>query len=188
MSTPRLFDDLLVPEGLRHADGFLAEDEEAALLARFSTLAFREMTMRGVKARRRVLQYGWHYSFENFRMTEAAPIPDFLLPVRDRAAAFAGLEPSQLSEGLLLEYSPGATIGWHRDAPGFGVVVGLSLAAACRFRFRRGRTGAWETFELDLRPRAIYVLEGPARSEWQHSIPAVKALRYSITFRTLRRK
>jgi DNA oxidative demethylase len=187
MPTRRLFDDVPMPEGLRHADAFLSREEEAALRARFATLEFREMTMRGVKARRRVIQYGWHYSFENFRMTEAAPMPDFLLPIRDRAAAFAGLEPSHLSEGLLLEYSPGATIGWHRDAPGFGVVVGLSLGAACRFRFRRGRSGAWETFELDLWPRSVYVLEGPARSEWQHSIPAVKALRYSITFRTMKK-
>ena len=83
-------------------------------------------------------------------------------------------------------YSPGATIGWHRDAPGFDVVVGISLGAACRFRFRRGETRAWETMELLLQPRSIYVLDGAARSEWQHSIPAVKALRYSITFRSMK--
>lgn len=181
-----LFDDLARPEGLRHADDFLTPAEEADLLARFATLAFREMKMRGVTARRRVIQYGWHYSFESFKMTEATPIPDFLLPVRDRAAAFAGLEPARLSEALLMEYSPGATIGWHRDAPPFGVVVGISLGAPCRFRFRRGRTGAWETWETELHARSIYVLDGPVRSVWQHSIPAVKALRYSITFRTMR--
>ena len=174
------------PEGLRHADGFLTPDEEAALLARFATLEFREMTMRGVTARRRVIQYGWHYSFESFRMTESDPIPEFLYPVRERAAAFAGLEPARLSEALLMEYSPGATIGWHRDAPPFGVVVGISLGAACRFRFRRGKTGDWETFELPLAPRSIYVLDGAARAQWQHSIPAVKGLRYSITFRTMK--
>lgn len=140
---PGLFDDLAMPEGLRDAQGFLSEAEESALLARFSTLEFGEMTMRGVMARRRVIEYGWHNSFESFRMTEAAPIPDFLLPVRDRVAAFADLDPGSLSEGLLLEYSPGAAIGWHRDAPGFGVVVGISLGAACRFRFRRGRTRAF---------------------------------------------
>jgi alkylated DNA repair dioxygenase AlkB len=87
---------------------------------------------------------------------------------------------------LITEYTPGAAIGWHRDAPGFGVVVGISLMSECRFRFRRGATGSWETTELRMLPRAIYVLTGAARSEWQHSIPAVAALRYSITFRTMK--
>jgi DNA oxidative demethylase len=184
---PHLFDDRR-PDGLRYVEDFLAAEEEAALLERFGRLEFRDMTMRGVKARRRVIQYGWHYSFESFTMTEAAPIPDFLLPIRDRAAVVAGLEAGQLSEGLILEYPPGATIGWHRDAAPFGTVVGISLGAACRFRFRRGRTREWETFELDLQPRSLYVLDGAARRAWEHGIPAVKALRYSITFRTLRRK
>ena len=184
---PGLFDDDVAPEGFRHAPGFLGIDEEADLLSRFAGLTFREMKMRGVTARRRVIQYGWHYSFESFRMTEAAPIPEFLYPVRERAATFAGVEPGRLSEALLMEYSPGAAIGWHRDAPPFGVVTGISLGAACRFRFRRGKIGAWENYELPLEPRSIYVLDGPARSEWQHSIPAVKALRYSITFRTMKK-
>jgi alkylated DNA repair dioxygenase AlkB len=183
-----LFDGLTAPEGLRHAEDFISRPEEADLLDRFASLAFREVKMRGVTARRRVIQYGWHYSFESFRTTEAAPIPEFLLPFRERAATVAELGPEQLSEALLTEYSPGATIGWHRDASPFGTVVGISLGAPCRFRFRRGQTGAWETWELSLRPRSIYVLAGPARTEWQHSIPAVKALRYSITFRTMRAK
>jgi alkylated DNA repair dioxygenase AlkB len=184
----KLFDDdVAAPRGLRHSDEFLSMAEESALLARFSSLDFHEVRMRGVTARRRVVQYGWKYSFETFKMTEGPALPDYLLPIRNRAATFAGLPPAQLSEALLTEYSPGATIGWHRDAPGFGVVVGISLGTACRFRFRRGETGNWETFELPLEPRSIYVLEGEARSNWQHSIPAVKSLRYSITFRTLRR-
>ena len=87
---------------------------------------------------------------------------------------------------MLTEYPPGAPIGWHRDAPPFGDVIGISLLSACRFRFRRGRTGAWETTEVQLMPRSIYLLTGPARTEWEHCIPAVSALRYSITFRTLR--
>ena len=182
-----LFDDeRLLPGGLRHADGFLDVEEEQALVQRFAGLEFHEVRMRGVVARRRVIQYGWKYSFETARVSSGPALPDFLIPIRDRAAAFAGLPADQLSEALLTEYSPGATIGWHRDAPGFGVVVGISLGAPARFRFRRGRTGAWETAELTLAPRSIYVLEGSARSQWQHSIPAVAALRYSITFRTLR--
>ena len=105
-----------------------------------------------------------------------------------RAARVAGMDAAELSEALVTEYSPGAAIGWHRDAPGFGGVVGVSLLSSCRFRFRRGATRAWETTDLLLRPRSIYVLTGPARSEWQHSIPAVSELRYSITFRTMTRR
>jgi alkylated DNA repair dioxygenase AlkB len=175
-----------LPEGFLLAENFLTAVEESALVGRFRSMEFHELRMRGVTARRRVIQYGWKYSFETFRMTEGPPLPDFLVPVRDDAAAFAGLPAEALSEGLLTEYAAGATIGWHRDAPGFDVVVGISLLTPARFRFRRGKTGAWENAEARLAPRSIYVLTGPARTEWEHSIPAVEALRYSITFRTLR--
>ena len=188
MALPQpLFDDAAFPEGFTYADEFLTGEEETALVERFDAMEFHEVRMRGVTARRRVIQYGWKYSFESFRMSPGPQIPDFLLYIRDRAAEFAGLEPPDLSEALVTEYSPGATIGWHRDAPGFGVVVGISILAPCRLRFRRGRTDAWETTEIDLQPRSIYGLTGPARTEWQHSIPALKTLRYSITFRTLTR-
>jgi DNA oxidative demethylase len=173
--------------GFQYADAFLLAGEEQRLVHRFSSLAFGEVRMRGVAARRRVIHYGWNYSFETFRATEGAPIPEFLLPVRERAASFAQLDAESLAEALITEYTPGATIGWHRDAPPFGVVIGISLLAPCRLRFRRGRTGAWETTEIQLNPRSIYVLSGPARSGWQHSIPAVTQLRYSITFRTMKR-
>jgi alkylated DNA repair dioxygenase AlkB len=177
-----------LPEGFRHADDFLAAGEEAALLERFQSLEFHEVRMRGVAARRRVVQYGWKYSFESFRMTQGPELPEYLWSIRDRAADFAGLARDELSEALVTEYSPGATIGWHRDAPGFGVVVGISLRSICRLRLRRGHTRSWTTTELPLRPRSIYVLAGAARSEWQHSIPAVGELRYSITFRTMRER
>jgi alkylated DNA repair protein (DNA oxidative demethylase) len=186
MGAPRLFDDRDYPDGFLYRANFIDSSEEARLLSQIRSLEFHEVRMRGVAARRRVIQYGWKYSFQSFRMTEGSPLPEFLVPIRDRAAVLAAVAPEQLSEGLITEYSPGATIGWHRDAPGFGIVVGVSLLSACRFRFRRGRTGAWETRELRLDPRSAYVLTGPARSEWQHSIPAVSELRYSITFRTMR--
>ena len=186
--TPTLFEAANLPEGFRYSENFLDGAEERELLDTIRTLDFHDVRMRGVVARRRVIQYGWKYSFESFRTTEGPPLPAFLVPVRDRAALFASVDPESLSEALLTEYSPGAPIGWHRDAPGFGIVVGISLLAACRFRFRRGRTGAWETRELLLEPRSAYLLTGPARSEWQHSIPAVSELRYSITYRTLRQR
>jgi len=142
--------------------------------------------MHGVVARRRVLHYGWNYSFETFRATPGPPIPEFLLSLRDRLAGFAGTEAVDLAEALITEYEPGAAIGWHRDAPPFGIVVAVSLAGACRMRFRRGQVRNWETAEVELAPRSAYAITGEARSKWQHHIPPTKVLRYSITFRTLR--
>jgi DNA oxidative demethylase len=188
MGTSRmpLFEAAVLPEGFQHAEDFLDPSEESTLLTEFQAMDFHEVRMRGVAARRRVIQYGWKYSFESFRMTAGPELPSTLIPIRDRAADFAHMAHEELSEALVTEYSPGATIGWHRDAPGFDVVVGISLAASCRFRFRRGGTGQWETTEFFLRPRSIYVLRGEARNVWQHSIPAVKELRYSITFRSMK--
>ena len=175
-------------EGFLYREEFVTPEEELALLHRIRSLDFHDMKMRGVVARRRVIHYGVTYSFETFKASEGPPIPEFLLPLRQRSAAFAGVEADELAEALLTEYAPGAPIGWHRDAHPFDIVVGISLLSACRFRFRRGKVRAWKTREVPLPPRSAYVLTGPARSEWEHSIPPVKELRYSITFRTLRQK
>jgi alkylated DNA repair dioxygenase AlkB len=144
--------------------------------------------MHGVAARRRVLHYGWLYSFDSFRVSPGPPIPEFLLGVRERLAGFASVGTEELGEALVTEYSPGAGIGWHRDAPPFGIVTAVSLAGSCRMRFRRGEVRNWETAEIALAPRSAYAITGEARSKWQHGIPPTKSLRYSITFRTLRKK
>ena len=175
-------------EGLLFRESFITLDEELDLLDRIRSLDFHQMKMRGVVARRRVIHYGVKYSFETFKASEGPPIPTFLMPLRERAAAFASVQPEDLAEALLTEYAPGAPIGWHRDAHPFDIVVGISLLSACRFRFRRGKVRAWETLDVPLPPRSAYVLTGPARTEWEHSIPPVKELRYSVTFRTLRKR
>jgi alkylated DNA repair dioxygenase AlkB len=126
------------------------------------------------------------YDYATREPTETVPMPGWLLPVRDRAAAWAELPPERLAEALVQRYPPGATIGWHRDAPAFGEVVGISLLASSRLRFRPGASGR-TTFEVELPPRSAYLLSGAARWKLQHAIPAVPELRYSITFRTLRR-
>jgi DNA oxidative demethylase len=128
------------------------------------------------------------YSFETFRIVPGPPIPDFLEPLRNRCAELAAVEPGDLGEALVTEYPAGAGIGWHRDAPPFGLVVAVSLLGRCRLRLRRGKTGEWETAEIIAEPRSTYVLSGKARTEWQHHIPPMKEPRYSITFRTLRRR
>ncbi|CAN5820219.1 alpha-ketoglutarate-dependent dioxygenase AlkB [soil metagenome] len=176
-----------VPEGFAYVADFLAVAEEAGLLNEIGRLEFHEVKMRGVVAKRRVIHYGVHYSFETFKASPGPPIPAFLLPLRERAGAFGGVSGAQLEEALITHYSPGASIGWHRDAHPFDIVIGISLLSRARFRFRRGKVRAWEMTEFPLEPRSAYVLTGPARTDWEHSIPEAKELRYSITFRTLRK-
>ena len=182
-----LFDDL--PDGFVYRAEFITADEEADLLRRIQSMEFSDVRMRGVTARRRVRQFGWSYSFESWTLTEGTPVPECLAPLRARAATLAGVTDAALSEALITEYRPGATIGWHRDAPMFGVVVGISLLSPCVFKLRRGDASRTQKPKsIDLAPRSAYVIDREARRDWQHSIPAVKALRYSITFRTIRTK
>jgi alkylated DNA repair dioxygenase AlkB len=176
------------PGGLVYRPDLLSEQEERELLAIFETLVFREIRMHGVAAKRTARHFGLDYDYETRRPLAAAePIPYWLEPVRSQAAALAGMHADELVEALVQRYPPGAQIGWHRDAPTFGVVVGVSLLGAARLRFRRGSTGNWQTYELELAPRSGYVLAGEARTKWQHHVPPTKSLRYSVTFRTLRR-
>ena len=145
--------------------------------------------MHGVVAKRTAHHYGIDYDYERRGLIEEAdPIPDWIVPVRARAAELAELAPEELVEVLVQRYPEGAQIGWHRDAPMFGTVVGVSLLSAARMRFRRDAGGHRQTYELVLEPRSGYVLAGLARTAWQHHVPPTKSLRYSITFRTLRRK
>lgn len=166
---------------------FLSEQEEHDLIALFRTMTWGNVEMRGVTAKRRVIQFGWRYSFENYGVTPAKPAPPELNDIRARAAGLAQVSAEDLSQTLLIEYSPGAGMGWHRDAPPFGIVAGISLGGTCRMRFQKGQGRDRMTAALELPPRSLYLLTGESRTEWQHSIPAVKELRYSITFRTLRR-
>jgi alkylated DNA repair dioxygenase AlkB len=169
-----------------HAD-FLRPGEERDVLARVAALDFHEVKMRGQVARRRTTHFGWTYGYETWRIEPGPPIPEFLRGLRERAAAIGGVAAEDLVEVLVTHYPPGAGIGWHRDAPMFGVVVGVSLANACRFRFQRGKGPQRVTAVAELEPRSAYVLDGEARWQWQHSIPPARTERYSVTYRTLRR-
>jgi alkylated DNA repair protein (DNA oxidative demethylase) len=187
-SQPGLFapDAPLLPEGMAYRPELIAPDEEAALAARLAALPFAPFQFHGFEGNRRTLSYGWHYAFDGSGLREAAPVPEWLLPVRTRAADFAGVPADALEHVLLVEYAPGAGIGWHRDRPDFGDVIGVSLLAPARLRFRRKIGDKWERLNVTAEPRSAYALRGPARSEWEHSIPPLAELRYSITFRTLR--
>jgi alkylated DNA repair dioxygenase AlkB len=113
-------------------------------------------------------------------------MPNFLSAVREKAARFAALATSELQQVLITEYRSGAAIGWHKDRSVFAEVVGISLLSSCLFRLRRRSSAGWERASLRLEPRSAYLLTGPARTEWEHSIPAVDELRYSLTFRNLK--
>ena len=175
------------PEGLVYREEFITEDEQRDLLAVMEEIDFREVTMRGQTALRTVRHFGYDYGYESWELVPAEPLPPPLVWLRDRCGQLAELEASELVQVLVSRYPPGAGIGWHRDAPMFGPkVVGVSLLSACRMRFQRSTGGLRRVYDLELAPRSAYVLAGKARSAWQHSIPAAKSLRYSITFRSLK--
>jgi alkylated DNA repair dioxygenase AlkB len=176
-----------LPEGFLYHANFLTEDEHTNLLGVFETLPFAPFDFHGYIAKRRIVEYGWEYDFGSRRAIATQPLPEFLMPFRDRAAPIAGLRSDELVEAVVTEYSPGAPIGWHRDVPQFETVIGISLASACRMRFKPYKAEG-KLVSIILEPRSLYVLSGAARWKFQHSIPAVEQLRYSITFRSLRQK
>jgi alkylated DNA repair dioxygenase AlkB len=173
-----------LPEGLRYHAEVLSPDEERSLLREFESLPFREFEFQGYLGKRRVVSYGWRYDFNEKVLRRADDVPEYLKSVRELAARFAGIEPDALQQALVSEYSAGAGIGWHRDKAMFGDVIGISLLAPCVFRLRRRRGSGWERRSFVAEPRSAYLLRGPSRTEWEHSVPSVETLRYSITFRT----
>lgn len=176
-----------LPAGFMLRTDFLGAAEEAALIESIRGIPFGEVRMHGVAAKRRVAQFGWRYSFDSYRVTPGAPVPVALLDVRERAAGLANAAAPDFAEVLVTEYPPGAGIGWHRDAPQFGIVAGVSLGSPCRMRFRTGKPHSRRTVNVELPARSIYLLTGAARNDWQHMIPPVDDFRWSITFRTFRR-
>ena len=177
------------PDGFAYRPALITPEEEAALAARFAAMPFKPYEFRGYLGARRTVAYGWRYADDGKSIAEVQAIPDFLLGVRAKAAAFAGLEPEALAQALVIDYPPGAPIGWHRDRPAFGQVIGVSLLTPAPLRLRLERPdGGWDRVTKVLEPRSAYLLSGPARHQWQHSIPPLEQQRYSITFRTLARR
>lgn len=174
------------PEGFRYRENLVDRNEEHRLIEAFGRLPFKEFEFQGFTGKRRVVSFGWRYDFNGGGFQKIEPIPDFLLPLRKEAAAFADVPSETLEHALITEYREGAAIGWHKDRPVFQDVIGVSLLSACTFRFRRKSGSGWERYSLAAAPRSVYLLRGPSRSEWEHSIPGVDALRYSVTFRTLK--
>jgi alkylated DNA repair dioxygenase AlkB len=175
-----------LPAGFNYRPDLLSADEERALVRAMTDLPFKEFEFRGFLGKRRVVSFGWRYDYNGGGLQKSSDMPAFLLPLRRKAAEFTGLAADRFQQALVTEYRPGATIGWHKDRSVFGEVAGISLLSACNFRFRRRAGTGWERAALKVEPRSIYLLQGPARSEWEHSIPAGDELRYSVTFRNFR--
>src|SRR4051812_23178891 len=165
---PALFDDgERLPRGFKYQPDFIPADEEAELVRHIEQLPLKEFEFQGFTGKRRVVSFGWRYDFNDRELQKADDIPPFLMPLRESAATFAQLGPMSLQHVLVTEYSPGAAIGWHRDKAMFAEVVGISLLAPCRFRFRRKQGDAWQRAAIIAEPRSVYLLAGPARTQWE---------------------
>jgi alkylated DNA repair dioxygenase AlkB len=189
MTQAALFPILPPPfaEGFAYAPEFLNAEDERLLLEHIRSLPLANAQYKEFKAKRRVISYGGRYDYDTNELEGAPGIPQFLHPLRAQVASWAGRPAADFAHALIAEYAEGVQLGWHRDVPDFELVAGVSLLNACRMRFRRYPPAPREkSIALEIAPRSVYRMEGDARWGWQHSVPPVPALRYSITFRTLR--
>jgi alkylated DNA repair dioxygenase AlkB len=181
--TSDLFDMPAVP-GLHTTPDVLSPAEEAALIAAIDAVELAPFRFQQWTGKRLTHSFGWQYDFQSGVLSRGAPMPDWLLPIRGRAAAVAGLAPDALVQALLLRYDPGAGIGWHRDRPIYDQVVGISLGASATMRFRRKQGERWRRVNVPLEPRGLYHLSGEVRHDWEHSIAPIEQVRWSVTFRS----
>jgi alkylated DNA repair dioxygenase AlkB len=173
------------PRGLRYQPDFISADEEKDFLGHIRELALAPFQFGAYEGKRRVASFGWSYDYTQQKLEQAEDLPAWIAPFVARIEAFAGLQSAAVRQVLCTEYDEGVGIGWHRDKPHFYVIFGLSLASACKFRFRRKTGEKWERFTLEAQPRSLYMMSGESRHVWEHSIPPVETARYSITFRTM---
>jgi alkylated DNA repair dioxygenase AlkB len=174
-----------LPEGFRYHPDVLSVEEEEALARELEGLPFKPFDFHGYLANRQVVSFGYRYDYGSRSVVDAAPFPVFLEPLRRKVAAIFGRPADDFRQVLINEYRPGAGIGWHRDKAQFDEVVGVSLLAPCTLRLRRRAGETWDRASLTVEPRSAYLLSGAARTVWEHSIPVLDRLRYSITLRTL---
>ena len=182
-----LFDEPLIA-GLELRDGFITETEHDQLVSRLEETDLTPFRFHGWIGNRKTKTFGWRYDFDEASFTPAEAMPDWILPLRDKAAALAGAGPTDFAHVLLARYDPGAGIGWHRDRPQFDRVVGISLGSPATMRFRQRTPTGFRRANVHLEPRSAYLLSGEVRQDWEHSIAPGEQLRFSITFRTLSEK
>jgi alkylated DNA repair dioxygenase AlkB len=175
------------PEGFRYEREIISRDDERTLIDHIRTLPLKEFEFHGFLGKRRVKSFGWRYDYDDEELKAAGAIPDFILPLRERAAQFADINADDIQHVLFTEYDH-AGIGWHRDKANFEDIIGVSLLAPCTFRLRRKVGSHWDRVSIEAEPRSAYLMRGASRTEWEHSIPEVDGIRYSVTFRTLRKR
>ncbi|MCK1514780.1 alpha-ketoglutarate-dependent dioxygenase AlkB [Bradyrhizobium sp. 190] len=173
-----------VPEGLRYVAEFISPALERELIGHVSALPLQPFQFGAFEGKRRVASFGYRYDYTLQRLQPAEPIPPWLGPLIEKVEAH-GRPSTQIAQVLCTEYDVGVRIGWHRDKPHFDRIFGLSLGSPCKFRFRRAVDEKWQRYTLEAAPRSLYMMSGESRRIWEHSIPAVEAPRYSITFRTM---
>jgi alkylated DNA repair dioxygenase AlkB len=171
--------------GLRYQADVLTAAEEADAIERIRALDLSPFRFHGWTGKRLTHSFGWRYDFDDASFREADPLPEWLVPIRDKVGAFSGINPDAFVHALVVRYDPGAGIGWHRDRPLFEQVVGLSLGTPAVLRFRQRTLAGFRRASVAVEPRSAYLLEGEARHQWEHSIAPGDQLRFSITFRTL---
>ena len=179
-----------MPEGFSYTPEFISIDEEEELIKQVKSTELHPMIFQGFEAKRKVASFGFDYSFENRTLRKGTTIPDAFNQLIGKVAVQAGITPDQFAELLVTEYPPGAVINWHRDAPPFDLIAGISLLSDCIFRFRphdKTKQGRKSITSLAVTRRSLYFIDGIARKEWQHSTSPVKETRYSITLRTLKK-
>jgi len=182
-----LFETPLIA-GLRYEEDVVGKAEERNLLDRLGALELAPFRFHGWLGNRKTQSFGWRYDFDDASFMPGEPIPQWLLPIREHAAAFARLKPDDFVHVLLARYDPGAGIGWHRDRDVFETVVGVSLNTPATLRFRNRTAAGFKRASLEVTPRSAYLLSGEARHDWEHSISPGSSLRFSITFRSLSQK
>ena len=191
-SRPRPWRNLVCPDppvgpsGLRYREDFVSGAAEQDLIGHIAALPLQRFQFGAFEGNRRVAWFGYRYDYSQQRLTEAEPVPEWLAPLSRQVEAWGGLAEGSVRQVLCTEYELGVGIGWHRDKPHFDKIFGLSLGATCKFRFRRRNGTSWERYTLEAGPRSLYMMDGEARTVWEHSIPPVEARRYSITFRTMK--
>jgi alkylated DNA repair dioxygenase AlkB len=176
------------PKGLRSVREFVSAETERELISHISQLPLRPFQFGAFEGNRRVKSFGFRYDYSAQRLLQSEPIPEWLHDVGRAVEGFGQLPDGSIRQVLCTEYDVGVGIGWHRDKPHFDKVFGLSLGSACKLRFRRSKGDKWDRFTLQAEPRSLYLMDGEARREWEHSIPGVEQPRYSLTFRTMRQQ
>jgi alkylated DNA repair dioxygenase AlkB len=177
------------PPGFMYIPEFISVEDEKELCREVSAIELHTFTFQGFEAKRKVASFGYDYSFEKVKLSKGKDIPPVFDKIIASVADYLQITKDAFAELLVTQYPPGSVINWHRDAPPFDIIAGISLRSDCAFRLRpykeviRSRK---TVISFPVERRSLYIIQGESRTDWQHSISPVKSERYSITLRTLR--